>query len=709
MTSSYGDLSFFHEPRSIAVVGASEDPDKIGGRPIHFMKKSGYDGTIIPVNPRRSTVQDLPAVKRLRDADIVPEVAVIAVPGDLAVDSLREAAELGVRGCVVMSSGFAELGTAEGARRQETLEDIVRGSGMRVIGPNSQGIATFSSGAVLSFSTLFSEETALDGPVGIVSQSGAMAAVPYGILRRRGIGVRYCHGTGNDVDVSASELALTTVGDRELELLLLYLEKIEDAEVLVQLAEQSRRNEVPVIALVGGRTQSGSRAAASHTGALATERRTLDAFLDRIGIWQVHSQAELLAGVETYLQGWRPTGSRTAIVTNSGAFCVLGSDAADDAGLPLARFTDATVEQLREVLPPYASSVNPVDLTSALLTDSQLIGKVLPIVGADESVDAAILGVPVAGRGYDVPQFARDAAQAAATGLPVVVAAAQPSVAREFREQSLPVFEDESAAVAALTQFLGHQRLIERAQNLPRPAVTGAWGNEELVNEVDSLRFLESMGVPVVPVELVHQPDDAEEAFVRLGAEAVVVKGVTVAAAHKSEFGLVKLGVTSASEAVEAARQVRSSAESHGVPLDGLLLAPMVKAQVELMLGMHRDPVFGTVVVVGAGGKYVEAMPDSAVLVAPCTPQEVRDALSSLRLWPVMQGVRGEPRSDIDAFVDVVVQVSQETTKEGSRLAGFDANPVMLGPEGSGARVVDAAVFVVPDRTEHAGHDIQER
>ena len=197
---------------------------------------------------------------------------------------------------------------------------------------------------------------------------------------------------------------------RTLRLLLLYLEHVGDPESLVRLGELSRRNDVPVVALVGGRSQGGSRAAASHTGALATERRVLDAFFERVGIWQVHGVKELVAASELYLRDWQPTGERLAVVSNSGAVCVLAADAAEDARLPLAELAPATVTRLQEELPAFAATSNPVDVTAALLTDSSIFGRVLPILGSDPNVDACLLGIPVAGRGYDVEQFARDAA-----------------------------------------------------------------------------------------------------------------------------------------------------------------------------------------------------------------------------------------------------------------------------------------------------------
>lgn len=686
------NLDFFHRPSSVAVVGASDDGEKIGGRPLRYMREFGYTGRVVAVNPRREAVQGLATVPRLEDSPIVPDIALIAVPGKAAVDAVRVAAEMGTKGAIVMSSGFGETHTAEGRRMQEELLAHARRAGMRVVGPNSQGLASFHSGAVLGFSTLFTEEPPADGPVGIVSQSGALASVPYGILRRRGIGVRYAHGTGNDLDVTAAELAAEAVDDPELRLVLLYLESVTDAESLVLLGERSRARGVPVVALVGGRSQSGSRAAASHTGALATERRVLDAFLERVGIWQVHSVRELVAASELYLRDWQPAGDGLAVVSNSGAVCVLAADAAEDAALPLAALSDDTIARLDAELPTFASTANPVDVTAALLTDSGIFGRVLPVLGADPAVDACLLGIPVAGRGYDVERFARDAAELAASGTPIVCAIPQPNVAAPFVAAGLPVFEEEGSAVAALAQFLAHRRLMARADLLPRPAV-GARPVEARpgLTEAEGLAALGAIGIPVVPHELVDDVAGVAEAFDRLGAAEVVVKGSTTDATHKSELGLVRLRLSSGHAAVSAACEIGDAAASHGVALQGFLVAPMVAALHEGLVGATRDPVFGPVMVLGAGGVYVEAAPDTQLLLAPCTLEEVHAAIRRLRMAPLLAGVRGEPPVDVDAWAKAVVRASEAMADPSSAIAGFDANPLMLLDDGVVA--VDAVVL----------------
>lgn len=695
MTDRRQSLDVFHRPASVAVVGASEDPEKIGGRPLRYLREFGYRGRVLPVNPRRDSVQGLAAVPSLAAVPEVPEVVLVAVPGRAAVEAVRTAAAIGAAGCIVMSSGFGETAAPEGAALQAQMLAAARPAGMRVVGPNSQGLACFASGAVLGFSTLFTEDPPADGPVAVVSQSGAMCSVPYGMLRRRGIGVRYAHGTGNDADVTAAELAVATLDDPDVRLVLLYLENVGDPEHLVALAERSRARDVPVVALVGGRSEGGSRAAASHTGALATERRVLDAFFERIGIWSVSSVRDLVGATELYLQEWGPTGERLAIVSNSGAVCVLGADAAADAGLPLAGLAEPTTAALRRELPDFATTSNPVDVTAALLTDSGIFGRVLPVLVADPDVDACLLAIPVAGRGYDVGRFARDAAASARTGTPLVLAVPQPSVAEPFRAAGLPVFDDEASAIAALAQYLHHRERMRRAGGLPRP-VLGAGdrvGDGVRLNEAASLAALAALGVPVVRHELVAAVQEVPDAVARLGAPRVAVKGCTAGISHKSELGLVELGCAGGAAATAAAARIASAARDAGMALDGFLVAPMVDGVREVLIGGHRDPTFGPVVLLGDGGVHVEAVPDTQVLLAPCSPDEVRTALARLRIAPLLAGVRGEPAADVDAWTAAVVSASVALAGPGAEVVGFDANPVILRAAGEGAVAVDAVVL----------------
>ena len=375
-------------PRSIAVIGASDNPHKIGGRPIAYLQRFGWQGALYPINPGRQEVQGLRAWSDLASLPEVPDAAIVAVPGDAAVEAVQQLAAAGTAITVLMSSGFGEVDAA-GKARERAMVASARAHGMRIVGPNSQGLANFGSGAVLSFSTMFTEVAPLDGPVGIISQSGAMSVIPYGLLRARGIGVRHAHATGNDCDVTVCELATVVAEDPGLKVLLLYLEGIPDPWHLAEAAAVARERGLPVVALKSGRTPAGQVAALSHTGALASEDRVVDAFLAEHGIWRVQDMVELVDAVELYLQGWKPRGRRLVAISNSGAVCVLTADAATAASMPLEPLADDTQAALRRILPGFATTTNPVDITAALLTNSRLFSDILPPIAKDPAAVSA--------------------------------------------------------------------------------------------------------------------------------------------------------------------------------------------------------------------------------------------------------------------------------------------------------------------------------
>ncbi|HLI12034.1 MAG TPA: acetate--CoA ligase family protein [Alphaproteobacteria bacterium] len=686
------------DPQSIALIGASENANKIGGRPLAYLGRFGYRGRVYPINPKRAEVQGHKSYADLAALPEVPEMAVIALPGDGAIEAVESCAARGVKIAVVMSSGFGETGSAEGKAKERRMVAAARAHGMRMIGPNAQGLANFGSGAIASFSTMFIEQAPADGPVAVVSQSGAMSVVPYGLLRRRGIGVRHAHATGNDADVSVAELSTAIAADPAVKLLLLYLESIPDPHHLAEAARLARERELPIVALKSGRTAAGQRAAQSHTGALANEDRVVDAFLEHLGIWRVPDVAGLVAAAELYLKGWRPSGRRLVAVSNSGATCVMAADAATMAGMSMAPLEPATREALARVLPSFATTTNPVDITAALLSNSRLLSDILPILARDPAADAFLIGIPVAGTGYDVDAFARDtAAFAAATGKPVIVAAPQPNVGGRFKAEGLAVYELEAQAIAALSQFIGHSELMARLRRRPihdwprhREARHVA---TRVLNEAESLALVAAHGVRVVPHRLCRSAAEAQAAFREIGS-AVAVKGCSADVSHKSELGLVRLGLHDEAAVAAAFRDLEDILHREGARCDGVIVAAMQKGRHELVIGAHRDPVFGPVVVIGEGGKYVEALPDLRVLLPPFGADEVREALGRLRLAPILAGLRGEPPLDVAAFCEAAVVVGRMMLDPAQRIASLDLNPVLLGGAGEGYAAVDAVAIV---------------
>jgi acyl-CoA synthetase (NDP forming) len=684
-------LSRALRPRSIAVLGASDDPDKIGGRPLMFMKRFGFAGEIYPINPGRDQVQGLKSYPDLKALPSTPDLVMIAVPGEAAIAAVEACAAMGVAVVVVLSSGFGETSTPEGKRGEARMRDAARAAGMRLIGPNTQGLGNFSNGAIAGFSTMFIESPPEDGPVGIVSQSGAMCSVPYAVLRRRGIGVRYANSTGNDGDVTAAELAVEMARDEEIKLILVYLESISEPRWLIELGVISRKRRVPVIVLKGGSTDLGQLAARSHTGALANEDRTVDACLAAYGLWRAEDVTGLTAATELYLKGWRPAGRRIVVVSNSGASCVMGADAVSKNGLDMARLSRTTTDRLSEILPAFATVSNPIDITAALLTNSGLFGAILPVIGEDPAADAFVIAVPVAGQGYDVDAFARDAAAfARQTGKPVVIAAHQPDVAARFSAAGLPVFDFEAQAVAALAQFIKHHELLDTAADVLIPDRIEA---EEVplrtLSEVESFALLEAFDAPVAAYRVCTTAAACVDAL-RMFGGPVVIKGVSPDAPHKSELGLVKLGVVSAEQATAAFEHVSEALTSRGLANHGVLVARMVSGRRELIAGGRVDPVFGPVVVVGDGGKYVEALNDLQLLVKRPDLAAVQAAVDGLRIGPVLRGIRGDSPIDFVALTRVLAAVWDLLSDPSKGIESIDLNPVFVSPDG--AVVADALI-----------------
>lgn len=680
-------------PRSIAVIGASDNRNKIGGRPIHFLKQFGYRGKVFPVNPQRAEVQGLRCYPTLAAIGAIPELAVIVVPGQDALASVRECAQLGVKVAVVIASGFGETG-AEGLEIERQMVAAARAGDMRLIGPNTQGLANFGSGAITSFSTMFIEMPPEDGPVAIVSQSGAASVVAYGLLREQGIGVRYVIASGNDAEVSVTELLEAVAHDPEIKLILLYAETIKNARALADAARIAGQRGTPIVALKSGRSAGGVAAAQSHTGAIANEDRVVDAYLVKHGIWRAPDMRGLVNAAELYLKGWRPKGNKLAVLSNSGAACVLAADLAASLGVPMARLSDATRTRLSAVLPNFATKTNPIDVTAALLTDSGLFGAVLPILAQDDQVDMVLIAVPVAGAGYDLERFARDTtAFVTEAKIPTVVAAPQAQVRAPFRARGIPTFAYESDALCALHQFASHAlaRTNDAAQPTPVARSSVPAGSKRFLTEAQSLALLAQVEIPVIAHRVCATEAEALEAFANLGAP-VAVKACSPDLPHKSEHGLVHLYCAQDTTVRSAFRACLEGMQRLGAENGGVVVAKMARGEREFALGGKIDPVFGPVLMLSDGGKWIEVLPDNTLLLPPVTREQVLRALRALRVGALFDGVRGSRAWDVERLADIAVKLGDFLIAARDQIVSIDVNPVIVGAAGAGAVVVDALV-----------------
>ena len=478
MTAPLHGLQALLGPASIAIVGASDSPHKVGGRPLQYLAQQGFRGRVYPVNPRAERIQGLQAYPSLDALPEVPDAVILCVGSDAVEAQLNLCASLGVRAVVLFASGYAEVG-AQGLAEQQKLVDICRRGGMRLLGPNSIGVASFNTGAVLSFASIYADCAPLDGPVAIVSQSGAFGVSVYALLREAGIGVRCVAATGNEADLDTADFVAALAQSSGVRRILLYLENVGDAERMRAALLTARQHGICVVAVRAGRSADGCRSAGLHTGSTGAANDALDALFADSGCRTVADMGEMLRCVPGYLRADvthgparslppPPSSPRLAIVSNSGASCVIAADEASRAGITLAQLSPASQARLSELLPDFSLNRNPIDLTAMLLARPALLGEVMQCAMADPAVDCVVLGLlAIGGPSYDVDRFSRDCRAATlASGKPLWVYSPHPRVRLAFSEQGLPVFAGEAEA---LREIAGH---AEHLGALALPAIS---------------------------------------------------------------------------------------------------------------------------------------------------------------------------------------------------------------------------------------------
>jgi acetyltransferase len=680
-------LTSFFTPRSVAVIGASRDPSKVGGSVLANLRAAGFEGRIVPVNPQAAEVQGLPAIPSLRAADGPVDLAVIAVPAPAVLPALEECAATGVGGAVVISAGFRESGAA-GREREDALRAWLAGRSIRVLGPNCLGWirpacrlnATFASGMPLP------------GAIAFVSHSGALAAAILDWARDRRLGFSLFASLGNQADLTESDMLRAVAEDPETRVVAAYLEGVADGRRFHD-ALRALAGRKPVIVLKAGRSAEGARAVASHTGALAGSDQAFDAAVRQAGAVRVRSVEELFDLARCLALQPLPRGRRLLVVTNGGGLGIVAADAARDAGLAVAPLAAPVQARLSARLPPTASLGNPVDLVGD--ADAARYGHALHAIGPDGGVDA-VLVVMTAQAATDAAGVAR-AVVAATRRWPIPVAAAlvggarvAPGV-RTLEEGGVPCYPFPEPAVTALA---GMALVAERARpeppagpppaardprsHLARLRAAGA----DVLGLDDLAPLLTAYGVPVLVGETAADPAAAAASAERIGLP-VALKIVSPDISHKTEVGGVRLGLRSAAEVREAGEAMLARARTlrPGAVLRGLLVQPMAPPGKELLVGTVRDAQFGPLVVVGFGGVYVEVLRDTAMRLAPLSPAEAGRMLDELRMAPLLRGVRGEPPVDRAAIAGAICAVGQ-LAADVPEILELDLNPLLAGPDG---------------------------
>ncbi|WP_254547034.1 acetate--CoA ligase family protein [Halomarina pelagica] len=679
------DLSALFEPASIAVVGASADPEKLSGRPHRFLARHGYPGEVYLVNPHRTTIDGQPCYASVADVPAPVDLALVLVPAPHAADVVRECGDRGVPFAVVIASGFAESGNDE---RQADLLTAARESGVRLVGPNSEGFLNLPDRVAASFSSILRRDDLQPGPVGFVTQSGAFGGALFQLTQDRGIGTSVWLSTGNEADVDTLEVLSSLVDDPDTAVVVSYVESLVEGRRLLDVGRRAAEAGTSIVAMRVGASERGSAAAASHTGSVATGDAVYDAVFGQAGVLRVRSVDEFLDTVTALVRtpdGALPTPAESlGVVSISGGAAVLVADTCDRLGVPLASLSDETVAAVDAEIPAYGSATNPLDVTAAAMSDRSVFERCIGTVADDPAVGPVLVQFGNSGRGMAETFTERLLALRERTNRPVVCVFTG-SPPRDERREALEaggvlVFEDPVRAVAVVDKLFRLAAARERLVGSDPPAVT-APECEPIPTEWPALRSaLSACGVPFVPTERVETVEDAIAAAETIGFP-VVLKLDPLAVAHKTEEGGVYTDLTDADAVGEA---FRALAGSPGSP--PIVCQRQVEG-VEALVGIREDDDFGPIATVGAGGVFVELFDDVACRALPVDPSMARAMVAETPLDRLFDGYRGQS-GDAAAFSELVAGLS--TFYGRYDCSTVECNPVVVTSDG--ALAVDVLV-----------------
>lgn len=692
----FAALGSLVNPRSVAIVGASADPTRIGGRPIAAMLSAGYKGRIFPVNPGRDIIQGLTCYASVADLLEAPDSGIVAVAAKHALGVVEALGARGCRSVILFSAGFAETGT-EGVEAQEELLATAGRYGMRVLGPNTLGVYNVGSGYYGTFSSSLEMAFPLPGNIGIASQSGAYGVHLSVAARLRGLGASVLITTGNEADVNVADAIGWMAQNDGIDVICAYQEGFRDADRLIAALNAARAARKPVFMLKAGRSQLGASAAASHTASLSGDDAVAEAVLAEYGVIRVNDTEQMLDCAYAAHKRVYPVDNDLAVITISGGAGIVASDEAEIVGLPMPVMPEDAQARLKDIL-PYGAPANPLDCTAQALNDLSLFEDYTIAALRDGGYKSVLCFLTyVAGSASLAPRLL-DSLRKIRTDFPdrllALCVLASPEITRAYEEAGFLVFTDPSRAVRTIAAMgrVGDMLAVKATVPPDLPQVVLPARNPD---ENAAKALLAAAGIESAPERVVHSADDAAAAAAELGFP-VVMKIVSPDLAHKSDIGGVRLGLDTA-EAARAAYAGILDAVASAAPearINGMLVAKQLSGGVECLMGISRDPVFGPVAVFGLGGIFVELLDDVAIRPCPFDVDTARDMILSIKAAGILTGARGRDAVDLDALATMLSRLSAFAVAAGPGLRAIDLNPVLALPDGACA--LDAVIEIEP-------------
>ena len=703
-------LTPLFRPQSVAIIGASENPFKPSGQPLVALLRAGFQGAIYPVNPRHNTLLNLPCHPSIEAVPGQVELAIIAVPARFTMEALYQCAAKGVKGIIIFTSGFAEVGPA-GAAIQREITKSARETGMRICGPNCMGIFSSRNRLMANFAVIeLPEKVLVPDFLGFISQSGGFGAAIYEVIREKGFGFSHFVSTGNEADLEFSHYLGYMAEDPHTRVIGGYLEGIKDGGKFMAAADLALDRGKPMLLIKAGRYEVAAKAAASHTGALVGSEKVYSAIFKQKGIIRVESLEEFNLMLSIIAGDRIPRGNRVAILATSGGSGVMLADKCAHHGLEVVRLQEETRADLAAMLPDFASTANPVDITSAIMTSPGLLEKCAERVIADPGVDMMIVAYWVAhGDRHNLDQMIR---VGSGTSKPIfnLIWGPDQSVRdalNHMNEALIPAARETDFAIRALASLAQYNQFLQtRRQTADKPAPAPAGAREKAaallqglapgarLTEYAAKQVLQAYGIPVTKEELAAGAEEAVAAAEKTGYP-VALKIMSQEILHKTDTGGVILNVSTPGEVREGYRRLMENAGAHhpGARVEGVLVQEMLPAGTEMIVGIGKDPVFGATVLAGLGGIFVEALEDVALRVAPVSPRDAGEMLAELKGRKILDGLRGQPPADVEAVKDIIQRVSR-LAEDFPGIAELDINPLFVFQRGKGACAADALIVM---------------
>jgi acetyltransferase len=706
---SMNTMKYMFEPSSVAVIGASAQPGKIGYSVVRNLKEGGFGGNIYPINPRGGEIIGIKSYADISDVAGPIDVASICVPARLVFDAVKACADKGVKIVQIISSGFSEIGEFE---MEERITAYARDKGTRVLGPNIFGAY---SGAANCNAT-FSATKIVHGNVAILTQSGALGIAMIGKTAVTGMGLSAMVSLGNKADIDEADCLSYVVSDSNTRVILIYIEGIKKGERFIEALKNATAIK-PVIILKSGRSKRGAMAAASHTGSLAGSDEIFDAIVRQCGALRAESLEEAFNWCKFLASSPLPRGDNCVIVTNGGGIGVMATDACEKYGIDLFDDQETLKSVFEDSTPAFGSTKNPIDITGGAASAEYTAALSAP---AEHDAIHSTIALYCETATFDsenlTPMIRGTYKKHLASGKPAVYALVGGSAIdesmRALKQENIPVYSDVDQAVSSLSVSYRYRHYLAERSDTVDWAHVNTSRIDQIINGVrhDGRSFLlsdegaavmQSAEIPIPSSRIAHNLDQAVNFADDLGYP-LVMKVVSRDILHKSDAGGVALNLLARNEVIDAYEAIIQNCKNYNAAarIDGIEVTQMVQAGTELIIGARRDPSFGPVVMCGLGGIYVEIMKDVVFRALPLNRREIRSMLEDIKSFPLLMGVRGEAQKDIDSIIDAILKVGTILYRCPG-ITDIEINPVMVYEQNKGLKAVDTRILISNAKEEH--------